>query len=88
MPFKIISNDDEIAPTGSYIVKNKPKIQNIERCRSALVLVYTQLILLIIFVLLTQYSPEADASDPHNSNAPVFGGFDPDSNTIYRFLTS
>lgn len=61
---------------------SKPKYQNIKRLSSVLVLLFSQLTLLIIFIGFTEYAPEADASDRHNSQLPVEGGYDEDSDAI------
>lgn len=65
----------------------RPEIQNIERLSAVLILLFAQLILIIIFIIFTTYAPEADASDLHNSFHPVFGGFDPNYNSIVKQYT-
>lgn len=59
-----------------------------KRLRLACILLFTECVLLILFVGLTVYVPDADASDNHNSIHSVHGGFEPESNTVVKYQKS
>lgn len=61
------------------------ELQNIKRLPLALILLFTEFSLIILFVAFGKYCPDADASDQHNSIHPVHGGFELESNTILKY---
>lgn len=61
------------------------ELQNIKRLPLALILLFTEFSVIILFVGFGTYSPDSDASDQHNSIHQVHGGFEPESNTLLRY---
>lgn len=69
-------------PYGSSAFRSD--IQSMKRLRLALILLFFQCILIILFVAFAFYYPDADASDKHNSIPGIYGGFPPENNTAVK----
>lgn len=60
-------------------------LQDVKRLPLAIILLFTEFGLIILYVAFGKYCPDSDASDQHNSIHQVHGGFQPESNTLLKY---